>query len=85
MSSPEYGLALGEFEGGELTIWNKDESSKQSIDLRNRIVRLDGRNYHQVEPATSGTRYSVYFFKNYDRRWTEVKPHTDEVEIVYDG
>ena len=83
--APQYGLALGDFEGGQLTIWSQDESSQQSIDLRNRIVRLDGRNYHQVEPVTSGTRYSVYFFKNYDRRWTEVQPRTDEVEIVYDG
>ena len=83
--APQYGLALGEFEGGELTIWSKDESSKQSIDLRNRIVRLDGRNFHQVEPVTSGTRYSVYFFKGYDRRWTEKQPHTDEVKIVYNG
>ena len=48
-------------------------------------MRLDGRNFHQVEPVISGTRYSVYFFKNYDRRWTKVQPHTDEVNIVYDG
>ena len=41
--APQYGLALGEFEGGQLTIWSQDESSKQSIDLRNCIVRLDGR------------------------------------------
>ena len=78
-------MLVNEFEGGQLTIWNQDESSQQSIDLRNRIVRLDGRNYPQVEPVTSGTRYSVYFFKNYDRRWTEEQPHTDEAKIVYDG
>ena len=81
----QYGLALGDFEGGELTIWSKDETSKQSIDLRNRIVRLDGRNFHQVEPVTSGTRYSVYFFKNFDHRWAEVQPRSDEIAIVYDG
>ena len=49
------------------------------------VTSMDGRNFHQVEPVTSGTRYSVYFFKNYDRRWPEVQPHTDEVKIVYDG
>ena len=79
----QYGLALGNFEGGALTLWTKDETSKQTIDLRNRVVRLDGRNYHQVEPVTAGTRYSVYFFKNYDRRWDAVKPHTNDFEIVY--
>ena len=58
--APQYGLALGDFEGGELTIWSQNESSKQSIDIRNRFVHPDGRNYHQVEPVTNGTRYSVW-------------------------
>ena len=53
--------------------------------MRNRVVCLDGRNYHQVEPVTEGTRYSIYFFKNYDRRWKEKKPHTDNFSIVYNG
>jgi hypothetical protein len=83
--APQYGMALGDYEGGGLTVWTKDETSKQTIDVRNNVVRLDGRNYHQVEPVTEGTRYSIYFFKNYDRRWDTAKPHTDQSSIVYNG
>ena len=50
------------------------ESSQQSIDLRNRIVRLDGRNYHQVEPVTSGTRYSVYLVQQLLARGSYTHP-----------
>ena len=82
--SYQYGVALGSFTGGNLKVWNRDESQTRSIDVHNKIVRLDGRNPHEVEPF-EGTRYSVYFFKVFDRReeWTTVAPITDDIVTVY--
>ena len=71
---------------------HSDGGSTKRHSERGPEQRLVQRPVHQVligrppsQFAPTGTRYSVYFFKNYDRRWDAVKPHTDDFEIVYDG
>jgi hypothetical protein len=81
----QYVVALGDYDGGELTVWSPDGSTKESCNIHNRIVRLDGRCAHQVEPVTRGHRYIVYFFKCFDRRpaYEQIAPVRGGVTQVY--
>jgi hypothetical protein len=62
----QYGVWLGDFEGGQL------EVAGQTLDVRNKIYKMDGRVPHRVLPITEGKRYSLIYFKNYDRNITSV-------------
>lgn len=65
-------MTLGDFEGGELRCWREDGSH---VDVNNRrtVVRVDGRLPHQVMPFREGKRYSIIWYKLYDRRMTAAK------------
>merc|ERR1712086_840189 len=63
------GLGYG-FSGGELKCWNSDGTT-QVVDYCNKALKVDGRLPHEVLPATyqpGGKRYSIIYYKNYDRR-----------------
>lgn len=62
----QYGLALGDFNGGELTCWKADGSTK-TFDYTRKILKMDGRLPHEVGQFT-GQRFCVIFYKLFDRR-----------------
>ena len=61
----QYGLALGDFTGGELTCWAEDGST-QTLDYTRKVLKMDGRLPHEV-CEFSGERYCVIFYKLFDR------------------
>ena len=62
-------FTLGSFPGGILRSYNNLGIMKDINNFR-RVVRFDGRLPHEVSQVLSGCRYSVIFFKLYDRRMT---------------
>jgi len=68
----QYATVLGDCAGGDLTVWNSDGTS-QTKNYHRKVLKMDGRLPHQVEPFT-GRRYCVIFYKLYDRRYTEASP-----------
>lgn len=68
----QYATVLGDCTGGGLTTWNSDGTS-QYMNNHRKVLKMDGRLPHQVEPFT-GRRYCVIFYKLYDRRYTEASP-----------
>jgi hypothetical protein len=79
----QYGVILGDFEGGELLTWDSKEKPCAPLAVQNKIVKLDGRLYHQVMPVTRGVRYSLYFYKLYDRTMVAHAPIFEPACIVH--
>ncbi|GFH55998.1 hypothetical protein CTEN210_12474 [Chaetoceros tenuissimus] len=66
-------IALGDFEhGGRLCV---DYGAQTfSINVKNRLARIDGRNVHWVERCGTGERFSVVYYS------TDKVDHTDTVD-----
>lgn len=67
----QYALALGDFAGAKLRVYDVRGASSSYTDFANRgrIVKFDGRCPHEVVfDGFVGKRFSVVFYKNYDRR-----------------
>ena len=77
----QYGVTLGEYEGGNLLTWDKSELVTE-IDVHNQVVKLDGRLRHSVTPIISGRRYSLYYYKSYDPIIITPTPILEKAEIV---
>ena len=57
-----YIIGLGDYTGGELRIYNKDDSY-EDIDIKNRWYCFNGsKKYHETLPFT-GERYSLVYYK----------------------
>ena len=67
-----YGLTLGNFTGGAL-ICNDKNGTPISRDMFRIVTRFEGRREHYVAPF-EGTRYSIIWYKKYDRRWIATQP-----------
>ena len=80
----QYGVVLGDFEGGNLRTWNSKEQEQPELDVHNKIVKLDGRLFHQVTPVTSGIRYRLYY-KLFDRNIDKATEFFAPAEIVFDA
>mgnify|MGYP003956702563 CR=1 FL=1 len=76
----QYGLALGDFTGGELTCWKKDGTTT-TVDYTRKILKMDGRLAHEVKPF-SGKRFCVIFYKLYDRTMTDKAPILEAPHFV---
>ena len=82
--SSQFVVTFGNYIGGELLVYN--EISEQYIPLitNRNIVQFDGRKKHYVTDVTEGKRYSIVFYKSYDRRYdsqpifTGVKTYTQK-------
>jgi hypothetical protein len=56
-------VAFGDYTGGELVVYNKD-GTETEFNIRYRPVVMDASKItHYVKPVTSGTRYSIIFFR----------------------
>ena len=77
----QYGVTLGEYEGGNLLTWNKSGVVTE-MNVHNQVVKLDGRLQHSVTPIISGRRYSLYYYKSYDPIIITPTPILEKAEIV---
>jgi hypothetical protein len=83
--SHQYALGLGQYSGAMLRVWSKDQSAYQDFDYRHKILKLDGRNYHElVTNNFQGERFTVIWYKVYDHRMTQPDPICDAPAIVLD-
>lgn len=66
-------IALGDFEhGGRLCVASGAQTF--SINVKNRLARIDGRNVHWVEKCNRGERFSVVYYS------TDKVDHTETVD-----
>jgi hypothetical protein len=82
--SYQYGVVLGDFDGGEMLTWGSDGQPRPVLNVQNKIVKLDGRLPHQVTPVTRGVRYACYFYKLFDRRMYAPAPVFEPARIVHE-
>ncbi len=62
-------VALGDFDGGRLCV--DDDTSVVSLNVHNRIGRIDGRNVHWVA-GFEGERYSIVYYSTSLDHFTEL-------------
>ena len=81
----QYALGLGQYSGAKLRVWSHGESIIQDFDYRHKILKLDGRNSHElITTGFQGERFTVIWYKGYDHRMAQVDPICDTPEIVFD-
>ena len=57
-----YIIAVGNFDGGELRVWNDDETEYEDVNIHNKFLCFNGsKHYHQTMPFT-GNRYSIIYY-----------------------
>jgi hypothetical protein len=57
-----YIVGLGNYEGGELRIWNERDEDPKDIDIKNKFYKFNGYiHYHETQDFT-GDRISLVFF-----------------------
>ena len=76
----QYGIVLGNSTGGELVLVLSD-GTEQTMDYRRKILKMDGRVPHRVK-RFEGTRYSVIFYKLFDRRYPTEWPVLKRAKFV---
>ena len=69
--SSQFVLTFGQYTGGQLMIYNNDLDVYIKVDTNNVIIQFDGRNKHYVSNIQNGLRYSVVYYKKFDRRYNE--------------
>ena len=67
--SHQYALTFGEYEGAALLVHPPDGGPPHRVDGKDCIVKFDARHPHEVDlTGFKGERYTVIWYKNYDRR-----------------
>ena len=57
-----YIIGVGDYEGGELRVWNEDGTEYEDIDIHNKFISFDGsKRFHQTLPF-SGNRYTIIYY-----------------------
>ena len=69
--SLQFVTSFGQYSGGELMLYNEEMNKFEHIETYNQIVQFDGRYKHYVTNVTNGIRYSIVFYKMFDRRYKE--------------
>ena len=73
-------FTMGNFTGGQLRIYSTQNINEANslvpklYNNRNKVLKFDGRYVHDVTRLLSGTRYSVIFYKLWDRRLKNPQP-----------
>jgi hypothetical protein len=78
-ASYQLAFTLGKFAGGQLRVYDRQKTvdttaRPDAYDNRRKVLKFDGRYVHDVTPVTAGTRYSVIFYKTWDRRLRGPRP-----------
>ena len=69
--SSQFVMSFGEYLGGELMLFDEKSKTFKHVETKNHIVQFDGRFKHYVTKVTNGLRYSIVFYKMFDRRYKE--------------
>ena len=69
--SSQFILSFGEYLGGDFMLFNQKNNRFEKVNTYNKLVQLDGRIKHYVSNVTDGYRFSVIYYKMYDRRFKE--------------
>ena len=57
-----YIIAVGNFDGGELRIWNETETEYEDVNIHNKFLSFNGsKRFHETLPFT-GNRYSIIYY-----------------------
>ena len=57
-----YIIGVGEYEGGELRVWNEAGTKYEDIDIHNKFISFDGsKRFHQTLPF-KGNRYTIVYY-----------------------
>jgi hypothetical protein len=57
-----YIIGVGNYEGGELRVWNDNGTEYEDIDIHNKFISFDGsKRFHQTLPFT-GNRYTIIYY-----------------------
>ena len=64
-------------------IYNNERETYMNVDTKNAIVQFDGRNRHYVSKILNGLRYSVVYYKKFDRRYNEQPIFTGIKTYIY--
>ena len=67
--STQFCISFGQYLGGSLYVLNQNLNRYEKLDNHQRMIQFDGRNYHYVSNVIEGERYSVVYFKKFDRRF----------------
>ena len=78
----QYLIGFGDYVGGELEV-DLPGGRKKIVDIRHKIVRMDGRLPHCVKPWI-GNRQSVIWYKVWDRRYEAPAATRKKVKVVLD-
>ena len=62
-------ISFGQYLGGSLYVLNRKSNRYEILDNHKRMIQFDCRNYHYVSNVIEGERYSVVYFKKFDRRF----------------
>uniref|UniRef100_A0A7S3LD34 Uncharacterized protein n=1 Tax=Amphora coffeiformis TaxID=265554 RepID=A0A7S3LD34_9STRA len=82
--SPQIALGLGDYSGGDVMTWETENSLTPVLQsIKYQIVKLDGRYPHHALAPDSGTRFSLYFYKLFDRRWTKSRPKSFPPQVLH--
>ena len=67
--SSQFIMTLGEYKGGFLHVWNKEKKIYEIFDTYKKLIQFDGRNKHFISNVSDGERYSIVWYKSFDRRY----------------
>ena len=86
--SPQYSICLGDYTGGELLTWDKNREGESdphlATDVRNKLVKFDGRLKHAVAAWRGKYRINIAFYKHYDVRWTKKQEVQERPKLILD-
>ena len=86
--APQFSICLGQYTGGELLTWDKnrgkDTDPHLSTDVKNKLVKFDGRLKHAVAKWCGSYRINIAFYKHYDTRWTREQEILERPLLVMD-
>ena len=57
-------IGLGDYEGGELCVYDKTNGELYCVDVRKCFVEMNGKDKHFNLPLISGTKYTIIYFNN---------------------
>jgi len=57
-----YIIGVGDYEGGELRLWNEKGTQYEDIDIHNKFISFNGsKRFHETLPF-SGNRYTIIYY-----------------------
>jgi len=59
-----YIIGLGDYEGGELIVYDINDKNPKKINIKNKFYKFDGSLFFHETARFKGERYTLVFFKN---------------------